>query len=407
MSKVNSAITLSDLHLGSENNYFHYNSPEFENNKTAVISLFKRLGKQDEIIINGDFLELSLVGLDEVYKDAREFFAILAECGLFEKIVYIPGNHDHHFWRELVEQVYINGQLKKGDSPPGCEEFPHCFVDNRFSTKDTNRDCNIVLTSLWPEKKPMPEIVVKYPHHLLRVPTGGNKEQYYLITHGHFLEDLFKPINYLIDPARLDELEGFNNIWLEAFDYHLGQSGRLADSVRKIVVSYEEGGKEAKKTVKKILNGIRKNLTRKLKLNWLKSWLLKIGFKILFKKIPLEKKTGLYKAPLNDDLRRNTKEYINKYLLKRYQEGNKQKFHIPVDKAIPSPFTFVFGHTHLPTINLQDNEDFIEIEGERYPLVNTGGWLRNDGTKPNGENAGVLLINQQGVTWESLAGQLR
>jgi hypothetical protein len=31
----------------------------------------------------------------------------------------------------------------------------------------------------------------------------------------HFLEDLFKLVNYIIQPAYLEELEAFNNFWLK------------------------------------------------------------------------------------------------------------------------------------------------------------------------------------------------
>jgi hypothetical protein len=39
--------------------------------------------------------------------------------------------------------------------------------------------------------------------------------------------------------------------------------------------------------------------------------------------------------------------------------------------------------------------------------VNTGGWLRTDGTKAeNGENAGVLVVDKEGARWETLEGKL-
>lgn len=405
MSKVKTAIALSDLHLGSENSYFHCHSPKFYKNRKEIIAILQQIGKKDEIIINGDFLELSLAGLDNVYKDVKEFFSILAECDLYNKIVYIPGNHDHHFWRELVEQVYVYNKISEDNIPPGCDEYPHCFVDNRFSNKDTDPTCKIILTDLWPKNKPMPEIVVKYPHHFLRVLTKEKKEQYYLVTHGHFLEDLFKPMNYIFDPARLDELEAFNNIWLEAFDYHLGQSGRLADKVRKIVISYEKGGKEAKTTIGNIAKEIRQNLTKKLKMNWLKCWFLKIGFKLLLKKIPTKKESGLYKVSINDDLKESITEYINNYLLQRYQKGNQQEFHTPVDNDIPTPFTFVFGHTHRPVRELYQDNMKLTIQEKEYPLANTGGWLRTD-SETHGANAGFLVIDQEGMRWESLEGRL-
>jgi len=355
MSKVNSAIAMSDLHLGKEYSYLHSKKPEFKDNRKAIIALLRRLGPIDEIIINGDFLELSLAGFDMVYEDVREFFSILSECGPYKRIIYIPGNHDHHFWREIAEQIFINQKINRGGSPPGYKEYPDCFVDKRFSSADHNLASAIILTKFWPKPSEMPEIVVKYPHHLVKIPSNGKNGKYYVLTHGHFLEDLFKPVNYLIDPAHLEELEAFNNLWLEAFDYHICQAGRLSDKVREIVKSYDKGGKEARETLKRILNEIYHNFKKKLNLRWPKTWLLKLGLRILVKKIPIEKKSGLFQVAINDDLKRSIIDYIDRYVINRYQKGKKEEYHLPIDKDIPIPFTFVFGHTHRPTMNLQDN----------------------------------------------------
>jgi hypothetical protein len=169
MSKIRSAVALSDLHLGRDLSYLYSKHSSFHQNRNALLSLLKKLGPQDELILNGDFLELSLAGLDEIYREVREFFSLLTEAEVYKRIVYVPGNHDHHFWRALGEQVYINGRIDKGMSPPGNEEYPFCFVDERFSSQDPNLLCQILLANLWPKDKLEPEIIVKYPHHLAKV----------------------------------------------------------------------------------------------------------------------------------------------------------------------------------------------------------------------------------------------
>ena len=123
-------------------------------------------------------------------------------------------------------------------------------------------------------------------------------------------------------------------------------------------------------------------------------------------KIPTEKKSGFFKVPINDHLKKNIKEYIEKYILKRYQKGKSKEYYFPVDATIPTPFTFVFGHTHRPVNNGNKDDAQINLAGDEYPILNTGGWLRNDGIKPNGENAGVLVINQNGAEWKSFVGEL-
>ena len=96
MSRIRSAIVLSDLHLGREMSYLYTKDERFKKNSLALQGLLSELGPQDEVILLGDFLELAIGSLDEVYQDAREFFSLLAETGPYERIVFIPGNHDHH-----------------------------------------------------------------------------------------------------------------------------------------------------------------------------------------------------------------------------------------------------------------------------------------------------------------------
>jgi UDP-2,3-diacylglucosamine pyrophosphatase LpxH len=410
MSRTRTLIALSDLHLGRDVSYLNSRNPSYKKNRSALSSILKELGPQDELILAGDVLELSLGGLDEVYADLREFFGLLAESSQYQRIIYVPGNHDHHFWRALGEQVHIDGRLAKGMNPPGSEEYPFCFVDERFSSLDPSLPCAISIISLWPKHMEPPEIVVKYPHHLSTVRSENAEERSYLFTHGHFLEELFRPINFLIDPAHLEELEAFNNIWLEACDYHLGQAGRLSVRARDLVSMYEQGGKEAKEEVKKILNEVFENLKKKMRLGWPKTWLLgwlKSYLSSLLKNTPLEPKSGLFGISINEKLKADIAEYIEKYVLHRYRQGKAEEYGFPSDKNIPTPFTFVFGHTHRPVKDLQKQGVEIVIQGKSYPLANTGGWLRTDGTgAANGENAGILVIDSAGVRWESLEGQL-
>jgi hypothetical protein len=227
-----------------------------------------------------------------------------------------------------------------------------------------------------------------------------------LFTHGHFLEDRFKPINCLIEPSHLEELEAFNNIWLEAFDYHLGHAGRLSERVLKLVENYEEGGSEAKKKVKEILYEIYSNLNKNLKLKKWQAWILKQSLNYAIKKVPLDRKSHLLGAALDSEMKKSIKTYINTYLLKRYQKDKAKDLHLLCEKNIPTPFTFVFAHTHRPFTEPGPVNE-IELNGLTFPLINTGGWVRKDecGTY-KGENAGILVIDKLGHRWISMGDLL-
>ena len=98
MSEIQNAVAMSDTHLGRDVGYLcssGANNRSFRKNKAVLIDMLNDLGPQDELILNGDILELALGGYDQVYRDVRSFFEILSETGPFKRIVYIPGNHDH------------------------------------------------------------------------------------------------------------------------------------------------------------------------------------------------------------------------------------------------------------------------------------------------------------------------
>jgi hypothetical protein len=409
MRKLKTVVAMSDLHLGRDLGYLYSQDPRFQSNRAALLELLTEIGPQDELILNGDLLDLSMAGLDRAYRDLKEFFCLLSQSPGFKRIVYIPGNHDHHFWRELAEHACVNGQIAQGVFPPSNLEYPSFFVDKCFSSFDPNLPCGIILSELWPKGKPAAEIVVKYPHHLIDILTDKGQSRHYLFTHGHFLEDSFTPINYLIEPARLDELEAFNNIWIEALDYDIGRSGRLTERVQNLVKKVEERDKEAKQEIKRVLDKVYINVALKLKLNWprrLGLCVIKDIATSFVSTLPMERKSGLFRASIDENLQAKVKKYINKYIIERYRKGRATEYNFPSDQDIPLPFTFVFGHTHTPSAD--ENQAFVKIDDATYPLVNTGGWLRIDGTSAaDGENAGLLVINQMGTHWKSLKGSLR
>ncbi|HHS13975.1 MAG TPA: hypothetical protein ENN03_09445 [bacterium] len=407
MSRARRAIALSDIHLGSEAGYLHSKHPAFPDNRAAFRALLDELGPQDEVVLNGDILDLAMAGLNDTYGDLKEFFKILSETGPYKRVVFIPGNHDHHFWRFICELHFINGRIHRGMSPPSHLEYPYCFIDERFSNRDQDSPFPMILEDLWPKETPVPELVVKYPHHLARVPSKKDRNACYLFTHGHFLEDLFKPMNHIIQPVLLEELEAFNNIWLEAFNYHIGHAGKLSDRARELLKGYEKGGIVGRFTARKVISAVQDRLKEGFNLFWPQTWLLRYTFRTLVRKFSFEKQSSLFNVSIDDKMKENIRHYIQKYILNRYRHGSTESRQYPGYGNIPTPFTFVFGHTHQP-IQYPGDGTHVIIEDLIYPLANTGGWLRTDGTVTgNGENAGLLNIGPHGIRWHSLENKLR
>jgi hypothetical protein len=265
----------------------------------------------------------------------------------------------------------------------------------------------IMLAEVWPHGKPKPEIVVKYPHHFAQIPANEGKNTNYLFTHGHYLEDLFKPVNYIIQPAHLEELEAFNNFWLESFDYHIGHAGRLSTFIRKFVQTFQRWGPRDNPEMEQMIDEVFRQLREKGYLSWLSACLIKHFFKGKIRKISWNENSGLYKAAIDDKLIHSIEDYIGRYIVPRYQKERSEEFDLPADLDVPMPFTFVFGHTHIPIKNEDMDKSRAMVQGQVYPLLNTGGWLRTDGPESEGgTNAGVLVIDGKGASWQSLSGQL-
>ncbi len=407
MRVVKSAMVMSDLHLGRELSYLDTRHPEYERNRKVITDLFSEVGDLEDIVINGDLFEIALKSWSEVCEQARAFFRILAEACSPKRIVFIPGNHDHHLWQTLVERVFIFSAIKNDRPLPDKNNYPLHFVDQIFTSANPEHAREMVLPDFWPDRKSKPEFIVKYPHHLFGIKKNSG-EDYYLCTHGHFLEPLFRPLNFLIEPARIEELEGFNALWLESLNYHLGHASRLSERVMAIISSYEQGYEKSRKKINRILNEIFLNIQRKTRLGDIGSFLLKLGMRFVLRYFPNDGSCALFKQPIDRRLLSEIKIYLEKYILQRYKPENYERLSLPSPRKIPLPFTFVFGHTHRPNFlpeYLHDSK--VQIDSNEIQVLNTGGWLRVDSENQQGENAGILLIRGKERKWLSLSGKLR
>ena len=78
MRVIRNAVAISDLHLGSHNCYLHRNYFGSNIIREKLMRLLDELGPRDELILNGDILDLSLAGWDEIVTEGREFFNLIA-----------------------------------------------------------------------------------------------------------------------------------------------------------------------------------------------------------------------------------------------------------------------------------------------------------------------------------------
>lgn len=113
MKKIK-VMALSDLHLGEPEGLLYNKPPNIVDIFIdKVCELAKGGGGLDDgiekLVLIGDIADLSEAEPEEAYANTAYFFKTLFEKVKVDKVIYIPGNHDHHLWVEMLEAHYGKG----------------------------------------------------------------------------------------------------------------------------------------------------------------------------------------------------------------------------------------------------------------------------------------------------------
>ena len=114
-------VCLSDMHLGEEDSLLtEANGNNVDPLKASSVMLhlaecLRELISKNEgpekptLILNGDILELALSEYNTSAMIFERFMELVMVKGreLFDRIIYIPGNHDHHLWELARETQYV------------------------------------------------------------------------------------------------------------------------------------------------------------------------------------------------------------------------------------------------------------------------------------------------------------
>jgi len=192
-------VIFSDLHFGDANC-----SLRREAVASSVRNFLRKIGRVDELILNGDILEANLAPLIKAIEGVkgkgmwprqigfRRWLSYIFEGDRFMagKIIYIPGNHDYIIWnilstnRVFVDQIFQGKVLDK--LPLTESEFLKPFVKGLAPIKYQNK------------------FVVTYPDYTFN---HGNKKV--LVTHGHYLDKsqtLYKELKDFIKERLINSL---------------------------------------------------------------------------------------------------------------------------------------------------------------------------------------------------------
>lgn len=394
-------VCLSDMHFGAENSLLTKLSDDCKQTEPRIASpvliqlveCLKNLILQNEgierptLILNGDILELALTTDNEAAMVFERFIELIMPAlgeRLFKKIVFIPGNHDHHLWETAREAQYLNyiSHSDKQKTPGSKLDIPW------HTTKMFNPD-RVPATFL-------EGIVKRYPHlsgELIDTvyPNLGlisdDASRCVIFSHGHFIESMYMLLSEVRglmfpkskSPETIYTIEAENFAWIDFFWSTMGRSGSVGQDVEVVYDSLQN--EQAKtKLVENLIDGLdaRYDLPG---IDAATNRILKWVAHRFLDAIKDRERT----APKATDLSAAAEEGLKKYLegavltqITQERGGN-----------IPQT-TFVFGHTHSPLQRDYDYDGF--PPGMR--VYNSGGWVVDTDKCAPTHGGAVILIDE-------------
>ena len=399
-------VCLSDTHFGEEDSLL-------TNLKTAstdtdpsrpspvlvqLVNCLKHLIAQNEqnqkptLILNGDILELALTTTNEAAMAFERFVECIMPPGeeLFDRIIYIPGNHDHHLWETARETQYTE---YIGEILPG-QYLPIPFHTTSMFTENSPRPLiSYFLTRLIRRYEHLEEkqINVAYPNFGL-FDHDGRKSV--IFSHGHYIEPLYQLMSFLRNlmfpdrekPLHIWDIEAENFAWIDFFWSTMGRSGGAGKDVELIYEKMQD-----KEAFKKMLNGIVDSLADEYDLPGWDLATAKILKHLVSQAVDriMDRERARSDGPLSDEAEEGLWAYMNGPL--------KEQILIEQNQNMLRDVTFIFGHTHKP---FQEDMNF-----RGYPewvnVYNTGGWIV-ESIDPEPLHGGAVVLVDEDLNTTSL-----
>jgi len=391
-------VCLSDMHLGEEDSLLTnleaggtgtdpaQPSPVMVRLVGCLRYLISR-NEDDEkptLILNGDILELALTTTNQAAMAFERFMELAMPPGgeLFERIIYIPGNHDHHIWEIARETQYVNyiSRLGPGEHLPIPWHTTNMFVEN-----DPTPVPSYLLTKLvrrFPHLKDF-TITVAYPNFGLVREDG---RRCVIFHHGHFIESLYQLMSTLKAllfpgrkmPTRIYDMEAENFAWIDFFWSTMGRSGDAGRAIESIYERMRNPGQ-----FRRLLSSFADSLAEKYDLpgwgDWMESRILKEVLYYLADKVAGRERVCT-DLPLSEDAGDGLRTYVS---------GPLREQILTERGGVPPDVIFVFGHTHKPF------QECLDFKGypRRMDVYNTGGWVVDTVERRPVHGGAVILVD--------------
>lgn len=398
-------MVLSDLHLGDRDSVLTSLIPGTSDVDTARASpalrglmaclreiLTRHQQRTPTLIANGDFIELAFGGVDQALMTFERFseLALGPQVKLFDEILYVPGNHDHHMWEMARETQYRHSIADTPCSsrlPPARHTTPArregavpSLLLNEILKHVDHGQHHAAREGEHREHT----VQVMYPNLVLERPA---LDRAVILHHGHYVEPLYQAFSWARrwafpwhpPPATLEDIEEENFAWVDFVWSVLGRSGRAGQDVERVfeVIRYEDD-------LQAYASELARRLAPAIKMPFLPfEWLRRVVLAQVFGR--LAHKLQGERTELEAVCTPRTVAGIRSYL---YGPSFKQLE--DELQRLPEDVTFVMGHTHKPFESMIASPD-----GARsVPVYNTGGWTVDAKLPSPAFGASVLFLSQ-------------
>lgn len=380
-------VILSDLHLGEADSILTRSGEGRSGDLLRALIRCTEHAVGDArpvLVLNGDALELAFGSFDQALANFERLVEIVLQRDRFERIVYLPGNHDHHIWEIARETQYADALVhrRKGDRIPPLRHVTSCRLEDAVPAYVLNKILEQVRRGR--DTRLAGSVDVVYPNLLLSDPTGRRGV---LIHHGHYVEPLyhfFSTIRRWLfpdrpDPATLEEVEEENFAWIDFVWSLLGRSGGAGADMQALFRMLRNPGE-----FEVFADALARRTAVVARVRWLPArYLRRLVLKRLFRwagPIVAGERTRLGPA-YPTRLRHGIEGYLFGPALRQVED---------VAGRVPDELSFIFGHTHKPF------EAVLPAPrgGPPVALYNTGGWPVDSLEPRPPMGAGIVFVSE-------------
>jgi len=323
---------------------------------------------------------------------------------LFEHLIVIPGNHDHHLWEMARETQYVEFVARNNlfRTLPRQWHTTDLFWSPKANPVES--DFLTLMLRSYPHLTDM-AVHIAYPALGLLHESGS---KCVIFDHGHFTEWIYWLMSdvrkwffpWTQEPLDIWNVEGENFAWVDFAWSVLGRSGGVGVGLETIYEKLQD---------KKAFEELKVNLAQSLssKIGWsvtdtLERQALEMLFDYLLGQFGKTERAAT-ECPLSEEgitsLYRYVEGPIRRYIAERLIARRLNQNNVSPDllteeklAAMQLPeVVFVYGHTHKPFCDYEDFHGY----SHWVDVYNTGGWIV-DGLDPDPcYGASIVLVDEE------------